>query len=334
VRPASGAHFYLLFMNPIQYIRSGDFPIVVAFSGGKDSIAMVLYLLEEGIDRRRIHLHHHDVDGGGVPLFDWACTTSYCRAFAEAFGLSLYVSYREGGILREIFRQNEARQDVYFQKVPGGPFHCVPSKKSARNTRLKFPAVSADLCTRWCSSTVKIDVLDTVIRHHDAYQHEIMVFTGERAEESTARSKYKPLEPHSTKTLTREATHWRPILYWSEAEVWTIMERWKVQPHPAYMLGWGRCSCQLCIFSSPNLWATIRQLSPEKVQHVAIVEQLIGFTLYSGQTIYQRVAAGEELQGISPYWATQATGTFTAPILIKGWTLPAGAFSKQPAGSV
>ncbi|WP_431217072.1 hypothetical protein ACQ86N_22505 [Puia sp. P3] len=47
----------------LSYIRDGTFPIIVAFSGGKDSIAMVLYLLEQGVDRRRIHLHHHDVDG-------------------------------------------------------------------------------------------------------------------------------------------------------------------------------------------------------------------------------------------------------------------------------
>jgi tRNA(Ile)-lysidine synthase TilS/MesJ len=37
--------------------------IVVAFSGGKDSIACVLHLLELGGPRERIELWHHDVDG-------------------------------------------------------------------------------------------------------------------------------------------------------------------------------------------------------------------------------------------------------------------------------
>ena len=40
----------------LPYIRDGTFPIIIAFSGGKDSVAMVLFLLEQGIDRRRIHL--------------------------------------------------------------------------------------------------------------------------------------------------------------------------------------------------------------------------------------------------------------------------------------
>lgn len=190
------------------------------------------------------------------------------------------------------------------------------------------------MCTRWCSSTVKIDVLATVIRHHDNYRGTCMVLTGERAQESAARSRYLPVEDHPTSTQFRSVTHWRPVLDWSEAEVWEIMRRWHVQPHPAYMLGWNRCSCQLCIFSSPNLWATIHQLSPERVEQIAIVEQLVGFTLYPRQTIYHRIATGEALPKLSPFWAAQALGAFTAPILIDHWTLPPGAFSREPAGSV
>lgn len=83
--------------KPIRYI--------VAFSGGKDSVAMVLHLLKTGVDKSQIELHHHEVDGRGEKLFDWSCTTSYCRAFAEAMALPLYFSYRKGGILREMFRK-------------------------------------------------------------------------------------------------------------------------------------------------------------------------------------------------------------------------------------
>lgn len=37
--------------------------IAVAFSGGKDSVASVLHLLDLGINPSRIELHHHRVDG-------------------------------------------------------------------------------------------------------------------------------------------------------------------------------------------------------------------------------------------------------------------------------
>ena len=39
--------------------------IVVAFSGGKDSVACLLTLLEGGVPPERIDVYHHDVDGNG-----------------------------------------------------------------------------------------------------------------------------------------------------------------------------------------------------------------------------------------------------------------------------
>lgn len=74
---------------------------LVAFSGGKDSVAMVLHLLRSGVNPETIHLHHHDVDGGGLNLWDWQCTKSYCQAFADYFGLQIFFSGRVGGIPHE-----------------------------------------------------------------------------------------------------------------------------------------------------------------------------------------------------------------------------------------
>lgn len=181
-----------------QDILNSDAPILLCFSGGKDSVAMVLHLLELGVDKSRIHLHHHDVDGAGEKLFDWACTESYVRKFADHFGLKLFISYRSGGIVREMFRNNECKQDVYFQKEDGGQFFIASSDKKAINTRLKFPAVSASLMTRWCSATVKIEVLRTAIAHNENYLGKIFILTGERRQESTNRSKYEKWELHQS----------------------------------------------------------------------------------------------------------------------------------------
>jgi 3'-phosphoadenosine 5'-phosphosulfate sulfotransferase (PAPS reductase)/FAD synthetase len=278
-------------MDIMQQIFISADPILVAFSGGKDSVAMVLFLLEMGIEKSRIHLHHHDVDGEGVPLFDWACTKSYCQKFAETLGLKIFFSYRKGGIYRAIYRNNEAKQDVYFQIEPGGPYQIAPSDKKRINTRLKFPGVSKSLITRWCSAEVKIDVLRTVVAHHPLYKTgKSFILTGERREEgvinkdgaASGRAAYEEIEVDDHyNTNKRFVISWRPIIDFTEVEIWALFQKYKIQPHPAYMLGWPRCSCQICIFNHPDIWAKIYKISPEKVDKIGKTEIDLNFTLYS-----------------------------------------------------
>src|SRR3954453_23076009 len=74
--------------------------IIVSFSGGKDSLALLLDLLERGADRRRVQLWHQDVDGehGVDPHFmDWPCTRSYVLAVGAALGLRVLFQFRQGG---------------------------------------------------------------------------------------------------------------------------------------------------------------------------------------------------------------------------------------------
>ena len=52
---------------------------IVSFSGGKDSTATFLYLLDHGIPREKIELWHQDIDGRERNFFDWEVTPDYCR---------------------------------------------------------------------------------------------------------------------------------------------------------------------------------------------------------------------------------------------------------------
>src|SRR3546814_14880553 len=99
--------------------------VLVAFSGGKDSVASLLALIEAGVALNRIELHHHDVDGGAGVFMDWPCTTDYCRAFAREFGLPLYLSYKDGGFEREMDRRQSPTAPIIFEtpagvRPPGG----------------------------------------------------------------------------------------------------------------------------------------------------------------------------------------------------------------------
>jgi len=129
---------------------------------------------------------------------------------------------------------------------------------------------------------LKIDVMAAAIRGQRRFEGaRTLVLTGERGEESTARAAYKRFEPHRTDPrtkgetksgrarLARHVDHWRPIIEWPECRVWEIMRRFRVNPHPAYRLGWGRVSCAACIFGNEDQWASLRKLDPKQFARVA-----------------------------------------------------------------
>jgi len=256
--------------------------IIVAFSGGKDSLASLLVLLEAGVPAERIELWHHDVDGGAEAFMDWPSTSGYVRAVASCFRVPCYFSWREGGFLREMLRRDAPTAPILFETPDGldrrggeGPCH----------TRLRFPQISASLSVRWCSAALKIDVGDTALRNQDRFLDSRTLFvTGERAEESPGRARYAVFGPHRTDTRNgtrrrRHVDHWRPVHIWSEQQVWAIIERFGVVPAIPYQLGFGRLSCQFCIFGSTDHFATLRVIDPERFELLARYERDFGCTI-------------------------------------------------------
>ncbi len=163
-----------------------------------------------------------------------------------------------------------------------------------------------------------------------------LVITGERAEESSARAKYKALEPHRTDRrhgrLKRHVDHFRPVLSWSEEEVWQIIARHGVVPHPAYFVGFGRCSCSICIFGSPNQWATIRKIDPQRFARVAAYEEEFGLTIHRTRTVVEQADRGIPYEAATERNARIALShIYDQPILVDpgDWEFPAGAFGES-----
>jgi 3'-phosphoadenosine 5'-phosphosulfate sulfotransferase (PAPS reductase)/FAD synthetase len=306
---------------------------VVFFSGGKDSIACVLHLLESGVPRERIVLHHHLVDGesGAEHLMDWPVTWSYCQAFAGHLGLRLESSYRKGGFEREMLRDEQRTAPVVFYR-DGEPIE-VGGVHGPLGTRRRFPQLSANLQVRWCSSALKIDVGAAYLRNHPRFANRrTLVVTGERAEESTARSRYARFEAHRADNRAgasrRHVDHWRAAHAWSEREVWAIMERHGINPHPAYRLGWGRVSCMTCIFGSPAQWATIRKLAPARFARIADLEADFGVTLHRSMPIDMLADKGKAYPLDIAAAQLALSDNYSDAITLNPWTLPSGAFAE------
>jgi len=303
---------------------------LIFFSGGKDSLACLLHLLECGVPREKIELHHHLVDGReGSTLMDWPITEAYCAAVAKAFNIPLTFSHRVGGFEREMLRNESATAPVV---IPMGDGYIEVGGQGPAGTRNKFPQVSADLQTRWCSGVLKIDVGARFLTNNPKFQEgKTLILTGERAEESKARANYKRFEPHRCdlregRKIKRHIDVWRAVHSWKEQAVWDIIKRWKVTSHPAYYLGFGRCSCRACIFGSKDQWATVRDIAPEQFNTIANYERTFKITIHRKETVIERADAGTPYD-TDPFWVEVANSTtFNCPVFIEPWVLPKGAF--------
>jgi 3'-phosphoadenosine 5'-phosphosulfate sulfotransferase (PAPS reductase)/FAD synthetase len=336
--------------------------IIIAFSGGKDSLACLLMLLDLGV-KDRIELWHHDVDGETSDLFDWACTKSYCTAVAKAFDVPIYFSWKEGGLEREMNRFKEPTAPTIYETPDG--IKTSGGKSNRLGTRRKFPQVSPDLSVRWCSSYGKIMVMSAGITGQPRFEGKnTLIITGERREESANRSRYAEFQPHTSNCKKRKVDHWRPIIDWASVDVWKIIEKYKVNPHPAYHLGWGRTSCLMCIFASNDQIASAYAIAPERVQRIADYEMLFG-SLFSGvllslfqkaiillekdddravaiafqllrshkflktiqrqYSVPERIARGKEFPMEEKDIASATSSEYTDPIILTEWKMPLGA---------
>ena len=191
---------------------------IVSFSGGKDSTALLLFLLDNGVSKDKIELWHQEIDGRGRSLFDWEVTPDYCRKLGEAFGIPVYFQWKVGGFEREMTRTDSLTAPVCFE-LPDGSIQQTGGDRGKPSTRNKFPQPSPDLRVRWCSAYLKLDVCATALRHQERFQNiRTLVLSGERGEESKQRAGYAILEPDKADLRhgrnPRHIDRFRPIRDW------------------------------------------------------------------------------------------------------------------------
>ena len=328
---------------------------IVAFSGGKDSIGCFLHLLDLGIPSNMIELHHHEVDGReGSVLMDWPITPAYCKAFAKAFNVPIYFSWKVGGFEAEMLKENIRSAPTKFE-LPDGSITQAGGIHGKIGTRRKFPQITPNLSQRWCSSALKIDVGAIVLKNQDRFRGvKTVVVSGERAEEGLTpgkfkaylsgdleddkikgRASYAEFEPDRSDLregikYQRHIDHWRPIKNWPVKQVWDIIKKHKVRVHPAYYLGFSRCSCQFCIFGNEHQFATAFKISPERGKKLVNYENDFGATMKRKENLESLVARGTPYAAYTPKLAKLATSTkYNLNIIIDDWKLPPGAYGSS-----
>lgn len=309
---------------------------IVSFSGGKDSTALLLYLLDNDVPKERIELWHQEIDGRGRTLFDWEVTPDYCRKLGEAFGIPVYFQWKAGGFEREMLREDSLTAPVCYE-LPDRSIIQTGGTRGKPSTRRRFPQPSPDLRTRWCSAYLKIDVCATALRHNERFQNiRTLVLSGERGEESKQRASYAILEPDKADLrkgrIPRYIDRFRPLRDWKEQKIWDLLEKYRVRPHPCYFMGFGRCSCKFCVFGNCHQFASAACVSKMQFETLIRFEKDFGYTMKRDTDLVTLIRKGMPYESITRELAKLATSyEYNSSVLVpknEMWQLPAGAFRK------
>lgn len=269
--------------------------IVASLSGGKDSAAMLLYLVEHyGPDRVIAHLQ--------VLPEDWPETVPYVQDLCGRLGVQLvaqqiiYEHVGDGTGVRTWAIINITNS---LHIVPWGEAGVIAGITDLAMRRHWPPSPA----TRWCTSYFKVRVLNRWIidQQNNGLKlgKDVVVALGERWAESPRRG--KKVEWWLRRGCQRRAYNvwnWEPVISWSRRRVFRKLRDHSIEPHPAYhhqgMTPWQmydqdteggpRTSCRFCIYATKSDICHQMQIEANKplTNRIKHVEQVTGRTWWMG----------------------------------------------------
>ena len=217
--------------------------VAINHSGGKDSQAMTIRLVEADIPRDQLLIVH-----AALGEVEWPGTISHIKK--TTFGLPLVIarprrSFFEMVRARGMFPSPRYRQCTSDQKR--GPIERELRRYLAANPRFAGRIVSA---------------------------------MGMRAEESAARRTRPVVSLNARNSVAgRIWMDWLPIHGLTRREVFGVIAAARQEPHWAYGCGMSRLSCSFCIMSSLADLQCAARLRPDLLATYMALEDEIGHTL-------------------------------------------------------
>ena len=223
---------------------------VVNHSGGKDSQAMLIHLLNEGIPPGQIVIMHADLGAA-----DWPGVLDHIRA--TTLGLPLVVAQATKSFMDMV------------------------------RSRGRWPSAQHRQCTSDLKRGPIEREVRKYLKEHPEHHGQIVNCMGLRAQESAARSRRKPLIYSERNSKAGRVWYdWLPIHDWSLEDVWSAIEEAQQEPHYAYGLGMSRLSCMFCILASKQDLQISAKANPEAYAHYVSVEKELDHTMsMSGQSL-------------------------------------------------
>jgi 3'-phosphoadenosine 5'-phosphosulfate sulfotransferase (PAPS reductase)/FAD synthetase len=257
--------------NIPQLIADGAL-FVINHSGGKDSQAMMIRLLEI-VPREQLLVVH-----ASLGEIEWEGALELAQQQAADAGVPFIVARADKTFLDMAERRFAARPDV-------------PSFPSAQH--------------RQCTSDLKRGPIEREVRRYVKRENfsrttlrdfnlitTVVSCSGIRAQESASRSKVAVLKRNERNNVAgREWFDWAPIHALTTAEVFQTIADADQTPHWAYAAGNERLSCVFCIMGSKNDIANGARFNPKLFARYVELEARTGYTMHmSRKPLAQLVA--------------------------------------------
>lgn len=260
--PDAAERAQLRFINGALDLRQFD-KIFISVSGGKDSHAMLFLVRDladrQGVPREKLLAMYADTG------MEWHNAAEHVQALCKAAGVELVTVYPVRPMIEKI------------------RFRAERIKASGKDS-VAFPCSTC----RWCTSEQKVEPLDKLIR---TFPGKLLKVTGERWAESKARSELPEFctVPRVT-CKTRQVFGWRPMLEFSESDIWAMVRETGVPRHVCYDMGCDRLGCAGCIFSSDRDLRIEMRENPHIFEALDRLEAEAGYTMsMTGKRIRDRV---------------------------------------------
>ena len=276
--------------------------IVVSLSGGKDSTAMLLHLVEHYGPERLIA--HYQV----IPA-DWDETLPYVQSVCARLGVTLvaqqilYQPVGEGTGVRTLdVIDIKDKRDI----VPWGLPNTIADITDLAMRRGWPPSPAM----RWCTSYAKVRVLDRWIAGQQnaglKLGPDVIVALGERWGESPRRAKKVELWPRPRcQRKVYRVWNWLPVIAWSRRDVFRYLRELSIEPHPAYRSqgmsdrqmvdldreGGPRVGCRFCIFAGSLEICHQAEMAANRplLRRIVDVERATGRTWWMNRSIAEYI---------------------------------------------
>jgi 3'-phosphoadenosine 5'-phosphosulfate sulfotransferase (PAPS reductase)/FAD synthetase len=224
--------------------------IVASISGGKDSTAMALHLLEQGYTQNDFVRIFFDTGWEHKTTYDYLDYLETQIGPIQRFKLNVEVNPEYKTSINKI--ENMLGFESPFVRL-------IYKKGIFPNGRIKY-----------CTDLLKLKLAK---QYYDLLDCDFVNLVGVRAEESKKRAQYDEWEYNNRFDCY---TH-RPLLRWDEKQVIDIHKRFNIMPNPLYLHGWDRVGCYPCIYSNKT---EVGKIENARVEIIRIIENDLHATFF------------------------------------------------------